>query len=454
MKKLTSTQVLGYGFAVILALLAYSAFEAARLQRAGGERQGTAYRRFIAQDDAITAIRRTIWLGGIYSRDYFLNPGPGGRQTFSARVEELRMAGDSALELLRSAAPERLRELGIESGFGEFIRELRQLETSQLGATPPPGDFIADVLVPRRLALLALFEDFRASIRQELVDAQTRFDEDRAVAARTLLILLSVTFILGVTVALISLRYAIRLEGERQRNYEAIALAKVELEHLSARLLEIQEQERRTLSQELHDEVGQTLTALRMEISQAIPVVADAGPRERLVRARQLAESTVQIVRDISLMLRPSLLDDLGLGPALQWQLERFSSRSGIQYRFAGADAGEDLPDAVKTCVFRIAQEALNNCEKYARASLLRVVLRQAADRVSLEVEDDGVGFSLDLRGLPLRGTGILGMKERAHNLGGTLAVESSPGEGTRIALILPVQAAGQGQLAEAKEFA
>lgn len=454
MKKLTSTQVLGYGFAVILALLAYSAFEAARLQRAGGERQRAAYRRFIMQDDAITAFRRTIWLGGIYSRDFFLNPGAAGRKTFGTRVEELRVAGRASLELLRGIAPEKLQALGIESGFTEFLEELRQLELARPGATPPPAEFIAEVLVPRRLALLALFEDFRASIRQELVDAQTRFDADRAIAARTLVVLLSITFLLGVLVALVSLRYAIRLESERQRNYEAIALAKLELEHLSARLLEIQEQERRTLSQELHDEVGQTLTALRMEISQAIPLTADAAPRERLVRARQLAETTVQIVRDISLMLRPSLLDDLGLGPALQWQLERFSSRSGIQYRFAGADAGEDLPDAVKTCVFRIAQEALNNCEKYASASLLRVVLRQAEDRVSLEVEDDGAGFSLDFRGLPTRGTGILGMKERAQNLGGTLTVTSHPGEGTRIALILPLRSVGRPQLAETKEFA
>jgi len=177
-----------------------------------------------------------------------------------------------------------------------------------------------------------------------------------------------------------------------------------------------------------------------MELSHAISLVGEPAIAERLTRARRLAEHTVAIVRNISLMLRPSLLDDLGLGPALQWQLDQFSNRSGIAYTLEGGELGEELPDPVKTCVFRIAQEALNNCEKYAGASSVRVVLRQEATRVSLEVQDDGIGFVLDARGLPSRGSGILGMKERALKLGGILGVDSAPGVGTRVMLILPVE--------------
>jgi len=440
MKRLTSTQVLYGGFAAILGLLVYSAFEAARLQGAGDEQQGLAYRRFLRQDDAITAVRRTVWLGGIYSRDFLLNRSLAGRERFSANLEDLQRSGAEALGTLEDASPARFSELQVRRNFEDFIRELRQLETSRDEALPAPSTIIEEILMPRRLSLLAKFEDFRATVRQELVDAQTRYDAARADAARTLLYLLGAAISIGVLVALASLRYAARLERERQRHFEAISVANQELENLSARLLEIQEHERRALSQELHDEVGQTLTALRMEISQVIAVVPESASRDRLQRARQLVEATTEMVRDISLMLRPALLDDLGLGPALQWQLERFSSRSGIRYSFEGADVGEQLSDPVKTCVFRIAQETLNNCEKYAQASAVHAVLRHEAGLVSLEVKDDGLGFNLDGRGLPPRGTGILGMKERAQKLGGTLTVDAQPGSGTRVSLLLPVE--------------
>jgi len=439
-KRLTSTQVLYGGFAAVLAVLVLSAVEAAQLSGAGDEQQAAAYRRFIRQDDAISAIRRTIWLGGIYSRDFFLNRTPAGRERLSRNLMELEKSGAAALATLREAFPAKLEDLQIQSNFSAFLSELRQLEASPENALPAPTTILEEILLPRRLSLLAKFEDLRATVREELVDAQTRYDAARAEAARKLLFLLGAALCIGVLVALASLRYASRLQQERQRHFEAIALANQELEKLSARLLEIQEQERRALSQELHDEVGQTLTALRMELSQVIGLVTEQDARERLLRARELVEGTVEIVRDISLMLRPSLLDDLGLGPALQWLLERFSLRSGISYEFEGAEVGEDLSDPLKTCVFRIAQEALNNCEKYAEATSLRVVLRHEAGTVSLEVKDDGLGFTLDRRGLPPRGTGILGMRERAQKLGGTLTVDSRPGEGTRVGLMLPVE--------------
>jgi len=440
MKRLNSTQVLSCGFALILALLVYSAFEASQLQMAGGEQQGLAYRRFIRQDNAITAIRRTVWLGGIYSRDFFLTRNSAGRERFAAQVSELERSGFEALNILRDSSPATVRNLKIEPSFEKFLRELHQLESAPAGGIPPPADFIEEILIPRRLELLAMLEDFRGAVRQELVAAQARYDADRASAARNLIYLLGAALFFGVLVALASLRYATRLARERQRHFEEISLANQELENLSARLLETQELERRTLSRELHDEVGQTLTALRMEISQVIAAVPESAARERLQRARQLVEKTVQIVRDISLMLRPSLLDDLGLGPALHWHLERFSLRSGIRYEFEGADVGEHLSDPVKTCVFRIAQETLNNCEKYAQAAGLRVVLQHDDGRVSLEIQDDGCGFSLDRRGLPSRGTGILGMKERALKLGGTLTIDTRVGAGTRVVLLLPVE--------------
>jgi signal transduction histidine kinase len=427
-KSSNSLLVLRGGFAAILLLLAASAFEAYRLQTAGGPEQQAAYRRFLEKDEAIATFRRAVWLGGIYSRDYFLSPTEAGRARFFGRLKDLEEQGAQALNKLREFVPSGAASLSLTREFQVFLQELREAPGS-------PSSYIETVLVPRRLSAFALIEEFRNAGRKELVQAQNRYLAERADATRTLVFLLGASLAVGLGVAFFSLRIATRVERERQ-------IHSLELEKLSARLLEIQEEERRSLSRELHDEVGQSLTALRMEISHAMSMLAEGDPRVRLARARELAERTVRMVRDISLLLRPSLLDDLGLGAALQWQLEDFGRRSGIQTEFEGAELGENLSDATKTCIFRIAQEALHNCEKYSRASLVRVVLSQDEHSLLLEVFDDGVGFPLSERGLPRQGTGILGIKERAQKLGGTLSLDSRPNSGTRILVRLPIETA------------
>ena len=159
--------------------------------------------------------------------------------------------------------------------------------------------------------------------------------------------------------------------------------------------------------------------------------------RERLARARSLAERIVQSIRNISGLLRPALLDDLGLVPALQFQLEDFLRRSGIQCEFTEDGVEDRLPDAVKTCVYRVVQEALHNCEKHSGARKVRVTVRQLDDCLLAEVEDDGRGFASNAQ--RSTGLGLLGMRERTANAGGTLMIDSAPGHGTRIALRIPL---------------
>jgi signal transduction histidine kinase len=244
-------------------------------------------------------------------------------------------------------------------------------------------------------------------------------------------------------VAGISLRHASRLEHETSRQYAVVARAKRDMEHLSARLLETEEDSRRWLARELHDEIGQTLAVLEIELSHAHSLTNETQPgiRDRLRRARDLAEKTVQTVRNISLLLRPALLDDLGLVPALQWLLEDFERRSGVTCEFSEAGVQDLLPDSVKTCVYRVAQEALHNCEKHSGASQVRVTVSQSDGQVRVEIEDNGRGLELDAKGMPGRnaGLGVLGMRERAARVGGVLTLESSPGRGMRIGLRIPL---------------
>lgn len=207
---------------------------------------------------------------------------------------------------------------------------------------------------------------------------------------------------------------------------------------LSARLMAAHEEERRSLARELHDEVGQLLNALLLDAAVLKQQVSDE-PEDlrRLVTSIQLlAQQSIEVVRNTALLLRPSILDDLGLIPAVEWQAREVSRRTGMVVDVAVPDGAiESLPDSHKICLYRVVQEALSNCGRHASATTVSVRLVQEQDRVCLQVEDNGAGF--DVR--TVRGLGLLGMEERVRSVGGTLHVDSYPGAGTLIQANLPV---------------
>jgi signal transduction histidine kinase len=150
-------------------------------------------------------------------------------------------------------------------------------------------------------------------------------------------------------------------------------------------------------------------------------------------------------VRDISMLLRPSLLDDLGLEPALQAQTEEFTHRTGTRCDLEGHGLRADLASAVKTCAYRVVQEALRNCEKHSSATRVTVRIVQTSSRLTVEIRDNGVGYAPPEQGRssPFH-LGVLGMRERAAALGGTLVTESAPNMGTKVLLWLPLDGATQ----------
>jgi signal transduction histidine kinase len=296
-------------------------------------------------------------------------------------------------------------------------------------------------MVPRRGDIYEILRDLTAADHQRLQNSEGEFAGARRRAAEGLLLMLVISVLLSFLVARLSLRHAENLERQADEHFAQVARAKLELQQLSARLLEIEEEGRRKLSRELHDEIGQTLALLQIEVSHAQSQLSGPRPalKVHLDRARELAERTVQTIRNISVLLRPALLDDLGLVPALQFQLEDFLRRSGIQCEFIEDGVADHLPDAVKTCVYRVVQEALHNCEKHSGARKIRVSVRQLPECLVTEIEDDGCGFRPDTR--RGNGLGLLGIRERAANAGGTLVIDSAPGRGVRITLHIPLQA-------------
>ena len=254
---------------------------------------------------------------------------------------------------------------------------------------------------------------------------------------RTRLIVLSfLTLAVGLMLAAFSMQRIFKLEQETKERYREVEQARLEAQRLSTKLVDAQEEERRRIARELHDEIGQALSALLLGIgnlNNAVPANSEPTIREQIGLIRNIAERCVSAVRNMSLLLRPSMLDDLGLIPALEWQARETSRSSGMRVSVAADSFPEDLPDEYKTSIYRIVQEALYNSVRHARADNVRIQLQYAPDGLYLSIQDDGCGFPAKNRGL-----GLLGIEERVRRLGGSLSIDSEQGSGTLLFIELP----------------
>ena len=212
----------------------------------------------------------------------------------------------------------------------------------------------------------------------------------------------------------------------------------------SRRLLEAQEAERGRIARELHDQIGQMLTALKLNLH-AIQGAADAGEARPLIEDNlKMLDEALEQVRDLSVDLRPLLLDDLGLVTALRWFVDHQAQRKGVRAEFTSDSLDSDLRFSaeLETACFRIAQEALTNVARHARAKTVTVRLSRNRDYLILLVEDDGVGFDIEaLKGQALANAtlGLRGMQERAHAVGGRVKIDSATDRGTQVFVELPI---------------
>ena len=215
-------------------------------------------------------------------------------------------------------------------------------------------------------------------------------------------------------------------------------MAESELRRLSGQVRMAQEQERKYLSRELHDQVGQMLTGLRMELSNLARMHGDAESElsSRIAHAKGIVEQTLQVVRNIAMLLRPSMLDDLGLTPALTWLIKETSRSSSIEIEANIDPSLDSLPDTYRTCIYRVVQEALTNISRHSHARAANVSLNLVDDWVQGSINDNGQGFAA---GPNRRGLGLIGMEERARELGGDVNVVSAVGRGTRVEIRVPV---------------
>jgi PAS domain S-box-containing protein len=225
--------------------------------------------------------------------------------------------------------------------------------------------------------------------------------------------------------------------------FQEVRSSRERLRTLSRQLLKTQEEERRHLSRELHDEIGQSLTAVRINLQQAIGHSELDGGVGLLKECDALVHHVLQQVRDLSLDLRPSVLDDLGLVASIRWYLDRMARRAGLKGYFA-ADPPEIRAVAdIETTCFRVAQEAVTNIVRHAKAREVEIHLNRIGARLELTIRDDGAGFDVAgarKRALQGESLGIIGMQERVELVGGRISIDSLPGRGTEIRARIPLE--------------
>ena len=289
--------------------------------------------------------------------------------------------------------------------------------------------------------MIRVSEEVQALNRSAFVQQQREVAEIYSVSQRRLWESLGVALVASFGVALFAALYAGRLENRLQQQRVLDEQNALELQRLSAQLITAQEEERRSIARELHDEVGQVLTAIKVELAVAERAIEAGGGDARLLAdARSITEGALTTVRDLSHLLHPALLDDLGLPAAVEWYLRGFSRRHDIRAEVLQDHMDERLAPGLEASAYRIIQEALTNVAKHARATSCRVYLQRLPTTVLVTIEDDGAGFDeAEVASAGARaGLGLIGIRERAKQLRGTVRLESAPGRGTRLTVELP----------------
>jgi signal transduction histidine kinase len=436
--------VLLASFGGMLGLMLFAGLDSLRALRQVQSRNVQIRQIFLLRNRALEDIRSALYQSGTFMRDYLLEGDATHAETYRASLQRIRSEMDAALARYSRSldATEEPPFQALEARIMDYWKVLDPVfHWNAQEKTVRTDAFMHQELFPRRATTLEIADRIAAVNEQEVTNGDERLKQLFDRFRYRLGLMLAITLGFGLLLAVATTRRILRLARDADLRYHQVVEAQRELKELSARLVEAQEQERRAISRELHDEVGQSLSALLMELGNlGAAAPRDADFRRHVESIRKLAESSVQVVRNMALLLRPSMLDDLGLVPALQWQAREISKRTGLSVTVDAENVADDLPEEHKTCIYRVVQEALHNCARHALAHSVRIQVVQESERIRLSVRDDGQGFD----SAHVRGLGLLGMEERVTHLGGHFHLQSEPGLGTllRIEIPLAVEAA------------
>ena len=432
------------GFTLVFVLWLASGLDLARRVALAEERMSALSSRSAAADQQLSTVRVRVLVASVYLRDALLDVRPNAGGYYRDQLEQARAAIDQALAAYVPVAPlpaerESVEQLRSEvHAFWNMVLPVFQSDVTARASEI--RTLLRDQVIPKRQIIFQISDRIQDLDRRAFAREQEEVHRIYAGMRRQVLVTSGLALVAGLVVAWVVTRSAGRLERRIQDQLVKDATNTRDLQRLSAKLVSAQEDERRTIARELHDEVGQALTAIKVELSIA---GRHAALTERegaaFQEARRLTDRGLHVVRDLSQLLHPAMLDDLGLPETIAWYLNGFSARTGIRTDLVQDRMDERLAGEIETCLYRIVQEALTNVARHAAAQHCRVYVQRLAHTVLLTVEDDGKGFPADPPAAgATRGLGLLGIEERVSGFRGSLRIETAPGEGTRLTVELP----------------
>lgn len=426
--RLKTWLVAALGLGSLVVLLALSMFASSRKAQDIYAQLDQLNEHYQQVDVNLRRLRSDVNLSGIFVRDYLLDVAREHAPEYREQIAEFRRTNMATLAELKRLIDRDDQIQSLQAKLDDYWATFDPLfDWTTAEKIVRSASFLRREVVPRREAVLAIAQEIEELNNANMATQRAKVAERYAALRDDLHWLLRQTVLLGLSVAVI---VVLRLRVLESRSEQA----EQQMRELSQRLVSAQEEERRNLSRELHDHVAQVLTGLRMELGRVERMSAAVSPA--IVECKKLVDELFRTVRDLSLGLRPSMLDDFGLQAALEWHVRDFMRRYASDVELKMEGDFDTLPDKHRTCVYRVIQEAMTNCARHAYAKHIRIALGADKGQLRVSVNDDGIGIDPARR---QRGLGLRGIDERVRELEGTLTISRDTRGGTMLLVRLPL---------------
>ena len=442
-ERLTIRTVLLAGFGVMLGLWLFAGYQVTQRVRLAQRNSAGIGSRYQQSQELLASVRAQVLEASVFLRDALLDPDVTAQVQHRQSIEKAYAAIDMLLKryvpFLDSAA-ERERVDRLRSEIREFRVASDEVLATDSSRWPAEARTLLRRFMPKRESAIRISDEVQALNRAAFIDQQREITQTQAEMQRQVWTVFGVALVISLVIGWLVSRLAASLERRLTEQHDREERIASDLQRLSARLVHAREEEQQRIARELHDEVGQALSAVKVQLAVAERRIERMGAASALLAdAQASADTALHSVRDLSHLLHPSALDDLGLVAALESLVADFRRRHQIAVEFVHQGQDRRLHAETERAIYRIVQEALTNISRHAEATSGVVQLAIDPSLVRVTIEDTGIGFDVADVERPgkRRGLGLLSIRERVTGLRGRVRIESTSG-GSRIDVELP----------------